>query len=211
MAQKLPELTLEAVREGHAGVVSDSKYGDYEQRADKLYDKYGDNADIDLVALKVAFIDATNSTNLRMRGEFSYIDWAEGIVNLGDFDQRVQTYDPLLVLQIAEIEPSRRAVSFASKYVTYHNRHAHGRDDYSIFDSILRRELPGYLAAYGIERTQRELEDYERYHAAIGELIDAAGLGELEQPRRDLDHFIWWTHRGDRRPRQALPGVADLA
>ncbi len=174
-------------------LLDDPKFGMYETRADNLYRNYGANVDRELVMLKVAFIDSSNSTNLRM-GKKSLADWADKIVDL-DFDLRVQRFDSSLVRELAAFDPDRFNLSFASKYCTYHNYHTYERDDYSIFDRVVRKHLPKYLHEFDIHRTQAELRDYECYYESIGLLIERAQLN-VTNPRRRIDHFIWWNHRG---------------
>ncbi|MBX3193536.1 MAG: hypothetical protein KF727_00360 [Microbacteriaceae bacterium] len=190
---QLFELTTDSVTAAHHAVQNDPKFGAYEKIAHDVYTRYGTNDDVALVTLKVAFVDSTNATNLRMSSAFSYVHWANGIARL-DFDRRVQTFDQELVQAVAGIAGARH-LSFASKYVTYHNFHAYGRDDYVVFDSVVRKFLPRYLSEYGIKRTQKELLEYLPYREAIDQLVSAARL-DVPHPRRYLDHFIWWNHRG---------------
>ncbi len=168
---RLHDVTSHSVTAAHRAVIDDPKYGSYERTANGLYSRHHLHDDVALVMLKVAFVDSTNSTNLRMSSDFSYAHWAEAIVRL-DFDRRVQDFDSQLVLDVAGIA-GRNHLSFASKYVTHHNFHTYGRDDYAIFDSVVRRFLPAYLRVYVIKRTQYELGNYLTFRNAIDELASA--------------------------------------
>jgi hypothetical protein len=187
-------VTKEAVLAAHKNVVADSKYGSYGDIDKILWNKYGKNDDIAIIALKIAFIDQTNSTNFRMNGDFTIAHLASYIASI-DFDNRVKRYDSNLVEEIASANKNRRNLSLASKYCTYHNYNVHKRDDYAIFDSVVKEGLAHYLKQIDIKIKKYLLDDYANYYEAIDKLIEHYSLGELKAPRRYLDHFIWWNNR----------------
>ena len=53
-------VTKEAVLAAHKNVVADSKYGSYGDIDKILWNKYGKNGDIAIIAMKIAFIEQTN-------------------------------------------------------------------------------------------------------------------------------------------------------
>ena len=171
-------ITKEAVLAAHKNVVADSKFGSYEDIDKILWNKYGKNDDIAIIALKISFIDQTNSTNFRMNGDFTIAHLASYIANI-DFDNRVKRYDSNLVEEIASANKNRRNLSLASKYCTYHNYNG----------------LAHYLKQIDIKIKKYLLDDYANYYEAIDKLIEHYSLGELKAPRRYLDHFIWWNNR----------------
>lgn len=89
--------------------------------------------------MKIAVIDVTNSTHLlQYKSKLSLYDLAKLILEIPDFDKRLEKGDPELVNIIARNIGAVNMFSFASKYCTYHNVEVYGRDDYSIFDGIVK-------------------------------------------------------------------------
>ena len=92
----------------------------------------------------------------------------------------------------------RRNLSFASKFAHYAAayvfRGKKEEDNFSVYDSRLRRVLPAYCEAYGI-KTDPLAGNYPAYQKAIDELREAAAkeTGEL-LTRRELDHLLWFYH-----------------
>lgn len=188
------QITQKAVDTAHKEVEADSKYGSYGDIEKILWCKYGKNDDVAIIALKIAFIDQTNSTNFRMNGDFTIAHLASYIASI-DFDRRVSRYDPDLVEEIASANKSRRNLSLASKYRAYHNYNVHNGDDYVIYDSVVRESLKHYLKQIGVNIKQYTLGDYKVYYEAICKLIAYHSLEGLKAPQRYLDHFIWWNNR----------------
>lgn len=64
--------------------------------------------------------------------------------------------------------------SFASKYCTYHNVEIYERDDYSIFDGIVRKTLPQYIKGISSNKIDswRTSYNYEEFNNCIGEFLD---------------------------------------
>jgi hypothetical protein len=191
--KSMSKITLNDVRKACISVSQDQKFGTYANIEKYIYNKYKLNKDPGIIALKIAYIDHTNSTNLRMDKSVTIAKLAEKIINI-DFDHRVRKGDLTLVDEIANMG-ERKLLSFASKYCTYHNHNAYNRDDYCIYDSIVRKMLPKLLKNIGAKTTQTKLCDYSTYCNAIDALIEHYNLHELECPRRELDWYIWWNYR----------------
>ena len=87
--------------------------------------------------------------------------------------------------------------SFASKFCHYACFYlfegTEYQDNYSIYDSILRKNLPMYLEYYGIDKKKYDLSKYEEYRKAIDEIRYSAD--ELIS-RNGFDHLIWYYHKG---------------
>ena len=186
-------ITTKDLIDARKAVQNDPKFGTYSDIEKVIYKKYKYNKDAGIVALKIAYIDHTNSTNLRMDKNSTIAKLAEQIVNI-DFDRRVRKGDINLVDEIANMG-DRKLLSFASKYCLFHNYNAYNKDDYSIWDSVVRNALPGLLKDIGVNRKKSELYDYVAYCDAINLLIKHYKLSSLKHPRRDLDTYIWWTYR----------------
>ena len=187
------KITPRDLHKAQKAINNDKKYGTYASIEKVIYDKYKFNDEPGIVALKIAFVDHTNSTNLRMDKSVTIAKLAEKISTI-DFDRRVSEGDLSLVSEIANMG-ERRLLSFASKYCTYHNYNAYGKDDYCIYDSVVRKMIPGMLKDIGIKRTQEELGDYLVYCEAINSLIEHHNLSRIDRPRRSLDWYIWWNYR----------------
>lgn len=93
---------------------------------------------------------------------------------------------------------SRRNKSFASKfchhvcYSLFEGKQE--QDNYSPYDSVVKKALPLYVEYYGLNRrTQHALGDYAAYQQCIDDVISAAG-GEIS--RNGLDHLLWYYFKG---------------
>ena len=158
-----------------------------------------ENKDFLTIIEKVRLIDYINSTNLRMHGSEIYSDTANIILGITDFDDRVKKEDPKLVSDVAK-EIKRvtdvNLFSFVTKYCCYHNHRIYGRDDYSIFDTAMKKAISKYINVTQtyIDRECREKMDYELYHSIVGNMIKEYGI-TTETPRRDTDYYLWSIYR----------------
>lgn len=95
----------------------------------------------------------------------------------------------------AKVKP-RKNLSFASKFCHYACFYifegTEWQDNYSIWDSILRKVLPDYLSYYDIH-TSYNLNDYNDYRHAIDAI-----RAQLPVPisRNGFDHLLWYYHKG---------------
>lgn len=121
------------------------------------------NKEPEVVAMKIALVDMTNSTNLSrilgnknytqngkqiVREVFTLSDLIKKIISIADFDERVERGDIALVSELTKWGDERGAnlMSFFSKYCLYHNNCIYQKDDYSIYDSVLQNYLGDYLS-----------------------------------------------------------------
>lgn len=108
--------------------------------------------------------------------------------------------DMKLVREIARITSAesraRTNVSFASKFCHYACFYifegTEFQDNYSIYDSILRRVLPTYMEYFEIEE-KYDLSDYGQYRMAVDRIRQASGI---EISRNGFDHLLWYYHKG---------------
>lgn len=195
------QITLEEIERQHQAVQNSFNYGKENKIINDVFNQFKKNVDINVIAMKIAVIDITNSTQLSMyKSTMSLYDLAKIILEIKDFDKRVAEGDPELVNEIAK-ESKRigkvNLFSFATKYCCYHNVEIYDRDDYSIYDSILRDNLSLYIQGIKksvIDKCRKEF-DYRIYNDLIGALLDANNINIVFK-RRKLDHYIWYTHRG---------------
>ena len=104
--------------------------------------------------------------------------------------------DPEVVNEIAKSNGKINLFSFASKYCCCHNKILYNKDDYSIFDSVLRDTLPKYFD--DIRKSQIESwrvnYKYKEYNDYITEKLDNLGI-VLDFRKRKFDHFVWFNNR----------------
>lgn len=191
--------------------VSESYYGPELEIIDKTLNRFRLNDDIVEIAMKVAVIDVTNSTQLsKYKSKVSLYDLAKIIAGIRNFDERVSKGDETLVSEISKAAKELvrdkagnpigvNLFSFASKYCHYHNRFIYGRDDYSIYDSVVSEHLFEFSLSSrpilkGTPNKWRENMDYQAYNEYIGEILDDAGVN-IAGRRRLFDHYMWYRNR----------------
>lgn len=208
---KMEDLTLENIRNWHLEVARDNKYGKEEQLIKRILTRYPQNDDILTVAMKIAVIDVTNSTQLsKHKSKLSLFDIANIIMSMnidGELDKKLASGNETLVSELArnfkgENGSGVNLFSFASKYCCYHNYFVYGKDDYSIYDNVVATHLHEYpLKVNAIDKNQAKKWmsdfDYESFNQHIGKLLDENGITKTSEPyrRREFDHFIWFANR----------------
>ena len=182
------------LHEAHNDVLSDDKYGKEYRLIEDVLKKYPNNKTIEDVACKIAVIDFTNSTNLR-QNKINLYTLAE-IITKVDFDAKVAKGDVSLVSDIISKCPVK-LYSFASKYCCYHNTFLYNRDDYSIYDSVVKKHLPEYATEKLPASKWRKNFNYETFNQYIGDLLDEYGITAATEPqrRRLFDHYVWYKNR----------------
>ena len=184
------------LHEAHNDVLSDDKYGKEYRLIEDVLKKYPNNKTIEDVACKIAVIDFTNSTNLR-QNKINLYTLAKIITcEKVDFDARVARGDVSLVSDIISKCPVK-LYSFASKYCCYHNTFLYNRDDYSIYDSVVKKHLPEYATEKLPASKWRKNFNYETFNQYIGDLLDEYGITAATEPqrRRLFDHYVWYKNR----------------
>jgi hypothetical protein len=180
-------------------IQNDFRYGVENDRIDTAFKKFKSNTDEDIVAMKIALVDMTNSTNLNKHlGKIGLNDMIHEIMNI-NFDERVQKGDLSLVSELSQCSKKQGVIlfSFFSKYCLYHNYHCYERDDYSIFDSVVKEHLKDYNEQFIPNRLEKlRLNcDYEGYMKCIDTVIKDNSL-TTKNVRRKLDWYIWYNNRG---------------
>lgn len=194
--QYLP-LTEENIEEQHKVVGASSNYGKEGLIIHDVLNAFPLHNDLNTIAMKIAVIDVTNSTHLsQYKSRLSLYDLAKVILEIPNFDDRLAKGDPELVNIIARNIGAVNMFSFASKYCTYHNVEVYGRDDYSIFDGIVKNTLPHYIQGLTTNKidTWRRSFDYEAFNECVGKLLDENNI-HIPFRRRKLDHFLWYANR----------------
>lgn len=195
--QKYLPLTEENMEKQHKFVGGSSNYGKEGLIIHDVLNAFPLHNDLNTIAMKIAVIDVTNSTHLsQYKSRLSLYDLAKVILEIPNFDDRLAKGDPELVNIIARNIGAVNMFSFASKYCTYHNVEVYGRDDYSIFDGIVKNTLPHYIQGLTTNKidTWRRSFDYEAFNECVGKLLDENNI-HIPFRRRKLDHFLWYANR----------------
>ena len=140
-------------------VVKDHTYSNENKLIKDVLLRFPDNNDVNIVAMKIALIDVTNSTHLHQyKTNINLLELAEFITNKNlDFDNRVKLGDESLVVDIAKNIGKINLFSFASKYCFYHNTMLYKKDDYAKFDGIVKDCLPLYAQKYNVSYKDEKL------------------------------------------------------
>lgn len=193
----------EELKIAEKAVSKDKKYGPEQQLIDEFFKKHPKNTDKNIVAAKIAIIDTTNSTNLsHYKSKISLCELADVILKIKDFDGRLQKGDISLVEEIASKTKKNYGInlfSFATKFCCYHNVHVYDRDDFSIFDEVVKTHLKDYQTkelpiSINKAETWRINMDYKSFNEYIGKLLDANNI-TLPNRRRAFDYFVWYKNR----------------
>lgn len=195
--QKYLSLTEENIEKQNKFVGASSIYGKEGLIIHDVLNAFPLHNDLNTIAMKIAVIDVTNSTHLsQYKSRLSLYDLAKVILEIPNFDDRLAKGDPQLINIIARNIGAVNMFSFASKYCTYHNVEVCGRDDYSIFDGIVKNTLPHYIQGLTTNKidTWRRSFDYEAFNECVGKLLDENNI-HIPFRRRKLDHFLWYANR----------------
>lgn len=191
------EITNETIEEAARIVAETNNYGPEMEMITRCLKRFPDNTDPDIVAMKVGLIDITNSTHLsQYKSKISMAELSSIIASIQDIDARIKSGDPDVVNEIAKSNGSINLFSFASKYCCYHNRNLYERDDYSIFDTVLKKHLPLYFSDVTktqIEKWRKEYK-YKEYNDYITKKLDELGI-TVEFRKRKFDLFVWNTNK----------------
>lgn len=196
-ASSFLEISAENIEEQNRLVVSSGNYGKEGLIIHDVLNAYPANDDLNVIAMKIAIIDVTNSTHLSLyKSQLSLYDLADFILKIDGFDERLAKGDPSLVNIIAKNTGAINLFSFASKYCTYHNVEIYERDDYSIFDGIVRKTLPKYIEGLTSNKIDswRITYNYSKFNDCIGEYLDKNDI-HIPFRRRKFDHFLWYANR----------------
>lgn len=190
-------ISNESIEQASLSVERTVNYGPENDLITRCLRKFPDNKDPDVVAMKIGLIDITNSTHLSQHKSLISMDeLCHIIVGIPDIDARIANGDPEVVNEIARSNNRINLFSFASKYCCYHNRNLYGKDNYSIFDTVLKKYLPRYfrdITKGQIQKWQNTYE-YSKYNDYITRKLDEHGI-TVPNRKRKFDHFVWYKNR----------------
>ena len=190
-------ITNEDLNMAEQEVQNSESYGSEFELITRCLKKYPLNTDPDVVAMKIGLIDITNSTHLSQhKSKIHMAELAKIIANIPDIDNRIKNGDPEVVNEIARSNGKVNLFSFASKYCCYHNRNLYGKDDYSIYDTVVRDNLPNYFddITKGKVNSWRKNLQYEKFNSYITEKLNELGI-TTKYRRRKFDHYVWFKNR----------------
>ena len=181
--------------EAAEAVAASENYGPENELLRRCLERFPDNTDADIVAMKIGLIDVTNSTHLSQhKSSINIAELSEIIANIPDIDAKLAAGDYSVVDEIARTNGNITLLSFASKYCCYHNRYVYHGDSYSIIDNVLKEYLPLYFRNSGVPIERDTFKSYRKYAKYIEDNLDALGIDTAER-RKKLDNFIWYKNR----------------
>lgn len=190
-------ITEKMIDEANTKVLSSFNYGKEDELITDCLKRFPYNNDKIIVAMKIGLIDITNNTHLgQHKSLISVPEFADVIISIKDIDQRIKNGDPSVVNEIARANGKINLFSFASKYCCYHNANYYENDAYSIFDTVLKKNLSKYFSDISESKLEkwRKAFDYESYNKYIGEKLKELGI-TCTQKRRKFDRYIWYKNR----------------
>lgn len=192
----LLEINNDEIINTNIDTVNDEVYRETEPILWNMLNRFPGNKDEYQILAKVLLVDLLYSTQIfRFNGMEMLPKLVENIRDIPDFDKRIEEGDPSVVCEIYR-GFDKKLFSFASKYCCLHNTVIYGKDDYSIYDSAVRKLLPKYAKKLGVKLTGVQLDkwykedNYEAFNNAVDEVLDAAEI-TIENRKRKFDLFLW--------------------
>ena len=169
----------------------------------------------------VSAIDSENSTHLNAHKKgYCGIEGRKEIsqriteITKGDFinylSSPTSSNFKLYKIIAAETKAERKNPSFASKFCHYScmylfDENDERRDNYSIYDGILREVIPYYADRYDVILTDeynnainnKDINVYPLYWNIVGNIIENASRETGNKiSRNGFDHILWYYHKG---------------
>jgi len=199
------QFTEEELEETAQRLNKDPRYGEEGAIINSCFNKFPRNVDSDIIAMKIALIDMTNSTNLNKHLSKVYLTGLIEKIKSCNFDERVAKGDIALIGELAKNEIN--LFSFFSKYCLYHNFYVYKNDDYVIFDGVMQNHVGQYLSNYEYKgkiyrasqiknciEKMRQTYDYEGYLALIDSILERNNIHSKSRHRK-FDWFVWYNNR----------------
>lgn len=162
--------------------LDDQKYKCQEESLDLLFKKLSpNNTELKHILIKCASLNDFYSTNI-----FSVYPVAKHILEL-NIDERLKSYDPLLVSDIQKVSISdveKNFYSFASKYCSHHNP-----DDYPIYDSYVDEVLRYFRNKKELSFENVDLKNYDKFKNVI--LAFRKKFSLQKYTLKEIDRYLW--------------------
>ena len=163
--------------------LEDQKYKCQEESLDLLFKELcPKNTELKHILLKCASLNDFYSTNI-----FSVYPVAKHILSLKNIDERLKSYDTLLVSEIQKVSISdveKNFYSFASKYCSHHNP-----NDYPIYDSYVDEVLRYFRNKKDLSFRNDDLKDYDKFKSVILTFRDKFSLQKYNL--KQIDRYLW--------------------
>ena len=166
------------------------------------------NDNLEIVAMKIALIDVTNSTHLHQyKSDVNLMKLAKFVSSEElRFDNRVKAGDETLVVDIAKNWGKKNLFSFASKYCFYHNSMIYKKDDYAKFDGVVKNCLPLYAQKNNVNyknkeittsrlETLRKTSNYSDFNKIVADVL--RGI-TTPQKKAKFDALMWYYNRSEK-------------
>lgn len=194
------KITDEILEQAGNNVANDKTYGKESDLIKECFQAYPKNDDKKIIALKCGLIDITNSTNIsRYKSKISVVEIVEILLTTPNLDERIEKGDHNLITDISSRTKNENDInlfSFATKFCCYHNIFVYGKDDFAIYDSVIKDHLPEYttgVSKYKIDNLRKK-HDYQGYLRIIDKILIDNDI-KIPGKRRKLDNLIWFTNR----------------
>ena len=130
---------------------------------------------------------AERISNLRISDFIKYLKEPEGL----------ELFNLIAKKTTANEKRHRTNISFASKFCHYACFYMFDnepeQDNYSIYDSVLKKVLPLYAKKYGVVCIRNKLKDYTYYRDIVDKLIKKSNS---HISRNGFDHLLWYCNKG---------------
>jgi hypothetical protein len=193
---QLLEITNEKIINQSNKTVNDEIYSQTEPMLLELFKMFPENKQTYQIAAKILLLDKLYSTQLFRYNKMDFlVKLVENIRTIPDFDKRIKNGDPSVVCEIYR-GFDKKLFSFATKYCCLHNTVVYGKDDYSIYDSAVRKLLPKYAKKVGVNLTGAQLDrwykedNYKAFNEVVDKVLNAAEITTDNRKRR-FDLFLW--------------------
>lgn len=189
---------------------SDKRYGKDLILIENAFKNHKYNTEISEVAMKVCLIDLTHGTNLlRHLGKNGGLYLLCEHITKIKFDNRVSQGDLTLVnelLKWTKAKFNKDLMSFVTKYCTNHNYFCYDKDDYVIYDSIIKKNIIKYVDKekfknnYNTKITGALLTqylknyEYEKYKNVIDFILEENNI-TINKAHRKIDWYIWYKNK----------------
>ena len=213
--KRLVELTKENVAKVEAMIRTDSNYRidmDDEKKSPFWIKRMGDfltgkSRDYQfkvIIDKVVELLDKENSTHLNADGcgreEIKLRILIREKKILESLENRERGFELIdsLSERTKQGKGGRHNISFASKFCHfscfYIFEGKDAQDNFSIYDGVVAKALPKYLAYYQLnDKVQIKDKNYREYSKAIDDIIKASGA---KISRNGFDHLIWYYFKG---------------
>ncbi len=182
LRMKIKSVTKKLVEEYNKKFEEDERYFLADQTIIKLFDKFGENKEIEDILLKISVINDLYSTNI-----FATFKMAKHILAL-KIDSALKKGDPKIVNKIAKIEilnKQKNFYSFATKYCNWHNPLR-----YPMYDKHVSKILIEYKKQTNFyDFNSDDLRDYPTFLKILTKFRDYFNLKGYNF--KQIDKFLW--------------------